>query len=422
MAKSLKKSRVVLVLVFLSLFFVVNAAVVVVLMPTQSEKFFCTDTVPKIEIDLSEITLEELNTGSKEDKYPDNMAKISTCSGVLSTESVEIKGRGNSTWGQPKNPYQIKFDSKIDLFGMGKAKKWVLLANYFDDSNLRTDVAFYLESLLGEQYALQGEFVELSIDGEDLGLYYLTPKVEIEKSRVDLKDPMGILVELDNLHKNEDHFLVDTNYFQVKDLVADDNEEAAVADFKRSLKMVMKAARQKNLKELGKFVDLESLVRYYLLSEFTVNPDAYTSSFFMYKDGPEDKIHFGPGWDFDFGLGNRKWVWAKNEDFYSPYQMGILDLYNPELYDNVIWLVDNEEFHEMVSVMYREKLLGRKDEVLSYLEKQASYIWGAASQDAAKWECNFTDEYHTLYEWLSGRFDYFDEVYGGLGELDKHML
>lgn len=43
------------------------------------------------------------------------------------TENFEnfgyIKKRGNSTAQSPKRPYNIKFDEKIDFFGMGKAKK-----------------------------------------------------------------------------------------------------------------------------------------------------------------------------------------------------------------------------------------------------------------------------------------------------------
>ena len=56
MAKSLKKSRVVLVLVFLSLFFIVNAVVVVFFMLNHSEEIICTDHIPKIEIELSDFS------------------------------------------------------------------------------------------------------------------------------------------------------------------------------------------------------------------------------------------------------------------------------------------------------------------------------------------------------------------------------
>ena len=44
--------------------------------------------------------------------------------------TVEVRGRGNSTWSTSefrKKPYQIKTEKKIDLLGMGKAKTWCLI-------------------------------------------------------------------------------------------------------------------------------------------------------------------------------------------------------------------------------------------------------------------------------------------------------
>ena len=49
-----------------------------------------------------------------------------------------------------KKPYKLKFDKKVDLFGNGKAKTWVLLANYSDKSMIRNHMAF----LLGDELDL----------------------------------------------------------------------------------------------------------------------------------------------------------------------------------------------------------------------------------------------------------------------------
>ena len=52
--------------------------------------------------------------------------------GIDQEAETEIRGRGNSTWGQPKKPYKLKLGSKTNVLGMGKNKHWVLLANYLD--------------------------------------------------------------------------------------------------------------------------------------------------------------------------------------------------------------------------------------------------------------------------------------------------
>ena len=44
-------------------------------------------------------------------------------------DSLEIRGRGNSTWNMAKKPYKLKFHEKEKLLGKGyaKAKKWTLM-------------------------------------------------------------------------------------------------------------------------------------------------------------------------------------------------------------------------------------------------------------------------------------------------------
>ena len=54
-------------------------------------------------------------------------------------DSVEVKPRGNNTWTfGSKKPYSFKLDKAIDLLGMGKTKKWALLANAEDKSLTQT--------------------------------------------------------------------------------------------------------------------------------------------------------------------------------------------------------------------------------------------------------------------------------------------
>ena len=54
--------------------------------------------------------------------------------------SMRIRGRGNSTWGMPKKPVKLKFDTKSEVLGMPAEKDWALLANYADKSLLRNSL------------------------------------------------------------------------------------------------------------------------------------------------------------------------------------------------------------------------------------------------------------------------------------------
>ena len=125
----------------------------------------------------------------------DNKAKIAIVNENGVTEycdtaetSSEIKGRGNATWGYRKKPYQIKLSAKTAILGMDKAKTWILLANYTDQSALHNALAFELGGDLGVPYNIEYNFVNLYIDGEYRGLYMICEKVQVDDERVDITD------------------------------------------------------------------------------------------------------------------------------------------------------------------------------------------------------------------------------------------
>ena len=142
---------------------------------SEREAKFPDRGVPRININLNGVSIEEIDAGSKEVKYKGNELEVYDSNEIREFGNVELKGRGNSTWRANKKPYQIKFGEGTELFGLGKARKWYLLANAIDDTNLRNEIAFYLEGMLGMNCVFDGQFVELYIDGDYRGLYYLPP-------------------------------------------------------------------------------------------------------------------------------------------------------------------------------------------------------------------------------------------------------
>jgi hypothetical protein len=185
--------------------------------------------LPVINIHLTDTTLEELNSGSKEIKYPGNglVIKDSEDNIILDQSDVEIKGRGNTTWDREKKPYQVKFSKKQDIFLLGKSKKWVLLANYLDPTSLRNELAYTIAREVGIKGTTDGEFVWLAIDSNELGLYYLCHKASVGPESLDLKDSKGVLMELDQPYMDEDIDFYSTagDHFNLKGAVSDDTGE-----------------------------------------------------------------------------------------------------------------------------------------------------------------------------------------------------
>ncbi|MBO4812531.1 CotH kinase family protein [Candidatus Saccharibacteria bacterium] len=396
--------------------------------------------VPRINIDLNGVSLDEIKEGSKEEKYEGNQLTLYDEDEAQKFNGVQVKGRGNGTWNLEKKPFQIRFKNKVDLFGLGKARKWVLLANAVDATNMRTDISFYLERMLGMKYALDGEFVELYIDGEYEGLYYLAHAVGIGKSIVDLRDPMGILVELDNIYgEGENHTKTGNgDILAIKDVVKKDNAGAALNGFVDSYNQLEKAVAKKDYNKIKELIDVDSFVKYYLLSEFIVNPDAYWTSFYMYKDGSGDKIHAGPGWDFDMSLANRVWGNWMGEDFYSPNKTMVRkdEIMTREMYEEMgliedggmdwhEWslglshilfdLMDIPEFQDEVERVYRNTMQGQEGGLIQEIKRQKSLIQEAALADEARWEKEgFELEVGTMEEWVGERYNFFDGIYGNI--------
>lgn len=96
---------------------------------------------------------------------------------------MQIRGRGNATWNNPKKPYKLKLDSSFKMFGMGKSKHWVLLANYTDNSLLRNKISYDLSGAMGLPY-MKSVHVELILNGEYKGNYLLCEQVKLEEDKI----------------------------------------------------------------------------------------------------------------------------------------------------------------------------------------------------------------------------------------------
>lgn len=388
----------------------------------REESVALENDLPVIRIKLNDVTLETIKAGTKKVKYEGNELEFQNGDELLDFEDVQIKGRGNSTWGLPKAPLQIKFKEKVDLLGFRERKTYILLANYLDYSFMRNATMFKLAEMIKEEYRVVGEFVELYIDDEYQGLYYFTTKIGVDKNTVNLKDDLGLIVEMDTLHRDtEDCYdSVAGECLTIKEAVSEDDEEkvqVAMADFVTEFSKLEAAAKDGNFRAVSEVADVESFAKYYLVSEFAVNPDAYVSSFYFYKDGVSDKIHAGPLWDFDLAFSNRQWVWG-NEDFYSPtktmFQREEFFKSESDSGKLMYYLMDIPEFRAVVDRVFREELAGQKNELLEWFDREVEKISEAALRDEAKWreEAFFEDDVRYLMDWLEKRYDYFEEGYG----------
>ena len=126
------------------------------------------------------------NTIEKADGYVGANVKIEDVDGSVLEDKASFKVRGNSTALAEKKPFTFKFSKKKDVLGMGKGKKWALLANCFDPTLMRNYIAFDIAHELGIDYTSNQKYVELWVDGVFKGCYTLMEPVQQGKDRVDI--------------------------------------------------------------------------------------------------------------------------------------------------------------------------------------------------------------------------------------------
>lgn len=273
-----------------------------------------------------------------------------------------IKGRGNSTWEMDKKPYNIKLDKKANLFGMGKSKKWSLIANHTDESLARNVAAYYAAKEAGLAYTPLYVPCDVYINNEYMGAYLLTTRVEVDETRVDIDNLDDVNEEICIKQYGED-FDMDTlakggiygkfagllqgtqkwvevpategeaetgGYILEMELANRYTDEISGFVTSRSQPVTMKSpeyASEAQMKYISSYyqrfedavfsengkndlgehytdvADLTSLAKLYAINEWASNQDFGLTSTYFYKPANE-KLYAGPAWDFDICFGN----------------------------------------------------------------------------------------------------------------------
>ena len=271
----------------------------------DDSKFYQLTNLPTVVINTSgaqEITSKEVEISS-------NVYIISQDgTDLLATSQTGVRGRGNASWGFPKKPYRLKFDSKQSPLGApASAKKWTLISNYGDKSLLRNVMAFEVSRRVGQSYTPFCHPVDLIVNGEYRGCYQLCDQVEAAKGRVDAKD--GYLIEIDAYAYDEDVWFGSSYGIPVTVKHPDEDDItseqlAFIGGFFNKMEAAVFASNFTDDNEgYRKYLDLDSFLRNFIVGEFGGNTDTYWSVY-MYKDAADGKLYTGPAWDYDLGFEN----------------------------------------------------------------------------------------------------------------------
>lgn len=234
-----------------------------------------------------------------------------------------IRGRGHSTWEWAKRPYKIKLDDKKSLLGMTEAKRWVLLANYADESLLRNTVSFEVARTFDSfRFVPHAIPVNVYMNGIYQGVYTMCEQLEVKSSRLAIDDSLanvetGYLLEIGGADPNTDQ--KGWNYFDLPSgcginikIKSPDTETDPNSDYNWTQEhfdfiynYVCRADKAiTTLTNYDKFIDIDSFVDWFLVHEFSYNLDScFNRSCYITK--PKlGRLEMGPVWDFDLAFGN----------------------------------------------------------------------------------------------------------------------
>ena len=238
-----------------------------------------------------------------------------------------VRLRGNSTQKLPKKPFAIKLTQKQPVLGMATHKRWCLLANWLDRSMIRNLVGFAAANATtkawkntagaaeGITWNPSGKSVELVIDGRHVGNYLICEQIKIGSKRLNINDnyedltadskstayeDCGYLVEFD-VTQDETYKGVTSRgvTWQLKDDVLPDDYHTKI---KTKMQAIEDAIKGGNFETYSQLIDIPSAIDQWLIWELALNRE-YTEprSIYGYINGGNDKLHFGPVWDFDRG-------------------------------------------------------------------------------------------------------------------------
>lgn len=367
---------------------------------------------------------------------------------------LEIKGRGNSTWQMEKKPYNIKLDSKENLFGMGKTKKWSLIANHGDPSLIRNVLAYQAAENAGMPYTPKFTPVDVYINNDYMGSYLLTTRIGVDGSNVDIYDLEGETEDANekdletyakagaygrfagllegtkkwyDIPNNPDE--ITGGYIIEMELANRYADEASGFVTTRSQPFTMKSPEYltkdqidyisgyyqsvedaifegKSMEELNKLCNVESLAQMYLLNEWCSNMDFGLTSTYFYKP-VGDTLYCGPAWDFDIAFGNNgserfgndyndpsKWTVCYNR-MYRNTVFGTADIEEKPTVFNV--LTKNEEFAQVLEMVWDNGFgTALSTAVLWTGNEYVDIVTGSAIANAIRWNIFDTNDIETI--------------------------
>lgn len=370
---------------------------------------------------ILKITTNKNKNITKKDDYLSATYQMGEYSG-----KCRIRGHGNTTWTTRelyKRPYLLTLDDCAPLGGLTSGKKWILMANTADKAILRNYYAEHLAAKVfnAQKWYPQSAFISLFVNGKYYGLYGLTEKVDMANGRIlDVCGPGSFLACVNSRMDKDYNFITDRGVkFSIRSPQASQDTYVQWQKIIQAMEDTIYSADDTDFtwseSQLGKYIDLNSFIDWFLINDFSKNHDAkFQASCFMYYNTADSKLYMGPAWDFDLAFGNISWdgceqtdgFWVSTNGWYqklmtlSLFKAALKERWNErkaELLSSVQWLTSQADFYETaIETNYKAwPSLGRR---------QWPHTKGWQKRKT------YAQEFEYLTTWIKDRYSWYDKA------------
>ena len=362
-----------------------------------------------------------------------------------SSQMFDKKSYGFETWDE------MGEDLNASLGGFPEEEDWILYGPYSDKSLVRNVLIYELSNNMG-QYASKTKFYELEINGVFQGIYVLMEKIKRDRNRVDISKNKveditgGYIIKIDKPTGDGDWYdeniafasqynttglLVDTGninflYEYPKADDVSDEQKKYIQDYIHLFETALISEDFESIENgYRQFIDLDSFIDFFILNEFSKNPDGFRLSTYLHKE-KGGKLKMGPIWDFNLAFGNVNYC-----DGDSPYGWAhrFNDICSGDNWQVPFWwnrFLDDPEYVSLLKerwAILRSEILS-SDTVSGRLRELQENLKGSSAIDKnfGKWLIlgkyiwpnkfigdSYDSEINYLEEWINERFDWLDQ-------------
>lgn len=403
---------------------------------------------------------------------------------LVQTQRIDIEYRGKTSF-RLSDKKAFNFETiddagegmDVSLLGLSEEEDWRLIGHVvnvsekyiWDRSLMYNHVAYELSNRIGK-YASRGKFVEIEVNGEYMGVYYLCEKVKRDSQRIDIKSlnasstnlTGGYILKIDKADAGPEHdgaplsyflnnwnddarytaqnsfrsqFDINSNvitfppfappyhanqyletYFMYEYPKAEDITDAQKTYIANYLQEFETALIQDDFgagqRTYAEYIEIGSFVDYFIINELGRNVDAYRISTFLVKDR-DGKLAMGPVWDFNIGFDEGGRIpmdgWVIHYNYFVDKDPWMLPFWWTRLMEDPVFrqAVKTRWTSLRSGPLSNANLQNLVAETAKYLEDNK-----AVSRNYAKWEVNNNRTYEQsildLQNFLSQRANWMD--------------